>query len=282
MPKPGRGGHASGHCECFRAVGGVGSGGLRPSADLACCPTRPWVRPASILTRPEGRMLWLRWWRRTRSSTGIGGSGLDGRATAWRWKGSGLAAGFPAAEHKLLDLGRHERGLFVFPESTHCPTRRCQLAVVAAVAFHVGQELRPPPVPVGRWCRGMLRAGVPEAAVQEHSDALAAENDVRTSSRHRRNRQIDAVAQTSGVQQPPDADLERGVPLPRVPHPPPHRGRTRNRRVLSRRRRLHRWTGRTSTKPDQRRRGASRMSTGGGSTAGRTGATDGVETWAQR
>jgi len=46
----------------------------------------------------------------------------------------------------------------------------------------------------------MLRAGVPEAAVQEHGDALAAEYDIRTSSRHGWNRPINAVAQTSGVQ----------------------------------------------------------------------------------
>ena len=153
---------------------------------------------------------------------GCHGDNLGGRAGTWRRKCPGVGARSPTVTHDPLDLGCHDSGVFVFPEPAHDPARRSEIAIVASVAFDVGPELRAPPFPVRLWSRGVLRARVPEATVQEHRDTLTAEHDVRAGSRHPRNRQVDAVPQPFGVEQTLNSDFERRVPPWRVPHPPPH------------------------------------------------------------
>jgi hypothetical protein len=49
----------------------------------------------------------------------------------------------------------------------------------------------------------MLRAAVPEAAIYENGDTLTPENEVCRAPERRHRRTVEAVAQSEGVQRPP-------------------------------------------------------------------------------
>jgi hypothetical protein len=67
----------------------------------------------------------------------------------------------------------------VRPETQDGPTFGAKGFADAAVAFDVAADLGFPIVGVGRRGAVVVAAGVPETTVDENSDLLAAENDVR-------------------------------------------------------------------------------------------------------
>ena len=69
----------------------------------------------------------------------------------------------------------------------------------------------------------MLRARVPEAAVDEDDKARPGEHDVTPSSRHPRERVVDTEPQTLPVEQPAEGDLRGCVPSLLARHPRGHR-----------------------------------------------------------
>src|ERR1700733_15665878 len=66
----------------------------------------------------------------------------------------------------------------VLPSAKDPPTRFGQTGVGVAVSSDVALEFCAPVRRVGPRCGAMFRAAVPEAAVDEHSELLADENDV--------------------------------------------------------------------------------------------------------
>lgn len=119
----------------------------------------------------------------------------------------------------------------MLPESEDRPAEVLQVSGGRLVASAVLLELRGPPVTVRGWHLPVLRAAMPEAAVDEHSDLRAREGDVDRSSRQAGNGVVDAVAVPRCVQQTAQRQFRPGVP-PGVPaHPRRHTGRARHRTV---------------------------------------------------
>ena len=83
----------------------------------------------------------------------------------------------------------------MFPESEHKPTGIPEFAIVPPIAFDVRRELLKPPTSIGVRRSAVLWAGMPETPVEEHCDTFLWENQVRTGSRHTRNRAIHPKAQ---------------------------------------------------------------------------------------
>ena len=69
----------------------------------------------------------------------------------------------------------------------------------------------------------MLRARMPEAAVDEDDEAPPGEHYVTPSSRHPRERVVDTEPQTLPVEQPAEGDLRGCVPSLLARHPRGHR-----------------------------------------------------------
>jgi hypothetical protein len=67
----------------------------------------------------------------------------------------------------------------MLPNSNHLPTKRPQAGVRVPVAGHVRFDLGSPPSGVCFWPGSVNRAGVPEAAVDEHADLQPWECNVR-------------------------------------------------------------------------------------------------------
>lgn len=68
----------------------------------------------------------------------------------------------------------------------------------------------------------MLRARMPEAAVDEDDEAPPGEHDVTPSSRHPRERVVDTEPQSLPVEQAAESDLRSCVPPPLSRHPRGH------------------------------------------------------------
>lgn len=81
------------------------------------------------------------------------------------------------------------------------------MSVGLTIPLHVASELYSPPRGVGGGCCLVLRAPVPEAAVDEYGDLGAREKDVSSSAGHSGERSVDPVAQASGVQLTPEEQL---------------------------------------------------------------------------
>lgn len=57
----------------------------------------------------------------------------------------------------------------------------------------------------------MLRASVPETSVDEDRDPRPGEQDVRTTPPIERQRMVDQISQSAGVESPTDSELRSGV-----------------------------------------------------------------------
>ena len=68
----------------------------------------------------------------------------------------------------------------MLPDAYDKPSGGLELSIVASVPRHVSVELGSPVREVRAWVRQMLRASVPKATVDEHSDSCLREHDVRT------------------------------------------------------------------------------------------------------
>ena len=82
---------------------------------------------------------------------------------------------------------------------------------ISAIALDVGRELVPPPLRVVLRSRRMLRAAVPEAAIDEDDDLAAGEDDVAATSEGRLGPVVDPVPVAECVQSTSDLQLELRV-----------------------------------------------------------------------
>jgi hypothetical protein len=107
-------------------------------------------------------------------------------------------------------LGRLAR-VVVFPHSDNRPPCCCQGCVCVLITAPVAFELLGPPRRIGLGLLAMLRASVPEAAIDEDRDALPRENDVDSSSMAGQHRQVHPVPQPKGVERLPKSDFRGRV-----------------------------------------------------------------------
>src|SRR5580692_13001245 len=104
------------------------------------------------------------------------------------------------------------RERYVLPEPDHRPAGLRERLVGGAVTLDVpGQLRRPVPVIVLRLA-AVVRAGVPEAAVDEHGDLAAGKRDVRADPAQRQvEPEVLAVAVAPGVQRGAQRQFRLGV-----------------------------------------------------------------------
>jgi hypothetical protein len=111
------------------------------------------------------------------------------RATAWCARST----------YGELDSGCGVRGGLVLPDSDDLPSRISESSIRIAVAALVRVDLLAPPFGVGLRPAGVIGASVPEASVDEDSDALRRKRKVR-SAPHARKRPIDPIPKAPTVQ----------------------------------------------------------------------------------
>ena len=81
----------------------------------------------------------------------------------------------PAGRHYVCD----SIGVLVLPDVQRLPTDFTKADVVASIPGDVGSELRCPPFPIRLRTHAVLRAGVPETAVNEHCQSKPRHNEIR-------------------------------------------------------------------------------------------------------
>jgi hypothetical protein len=81
----------------------------------------------------------------------------------------------PASRHYVRD----SIGVLMLPHVQRLPTDFTKADVVASIPGDVGSELRRPPFAIRSGTNAVLRAGVPEAAINEHGKSKAGHNEVR-------------------------------------------------------------------------------------------------------
>lgn len=67
----------------------------------------------------------------------------------------------------------------VLPYSNHLPTRFAEFSIHNLIPFHIAGDFLPPEQRIGVWDFGMKSATVPETAINENSQLLSFENDIR-------------------------------------------------------------------------------------------------------
>ena len=121
----------------------------------------------------------------------------------------GADRGGPSA---AVTVGDGVLGRLVLPDPHHPPARVGEPTVGGAVARDVGVELGPPPRPVVPRRGGVLRAAVPEAAVDEDHHAGAGEDEVAAGAQLRQRAVVHPVAVAQGVQPLAHSQFGPGVP----------------------------------------------------------------------
>ena len=67
---------------------------------------------------------------------------------------------------------------FVFPNSDHFPTGSLQIVIISSIAIHVALEFGRPVIVVAGWHRGVFRATMPKASVDEDRDTFGGKDDI--------------------------------------------------------------------------------------------------------
>ena len=101
-----------------------------------------------------------------------------------------------ASRYKRLDLPCGVLGVLVLPYANGLPPCGAQSAVGVLVTLGICSELSFPPISVCFGSRSMLRARVPEAAVDEDGHPLARERDVCATTKSRQWHDLDSVTQS--------------------------------------------------------------------------------------
>ena len=123
-----------------------------------------------------------------------------------------------AVADNVGDSGCGHLGCFVLPDTYDGPAICCKTLVGVTIAFRIGFDFCGPPGRVVLWLGPMLRAAMPEAAVNENSNLSCPEDKVSAASQPWKLR-IDPVPETPCVQQAPDGHLGTGVSAPLTDHP---------------------------------------------------------------
>jgi hypothetical protein len=127
-----------------------------------------------------------------------------------------LATGASALRHDRLDLLSRVRRPLVLPNPDHGPAKVFERDIGLLVTPAVGRDLLAPPSGVRFGCNAMVRASMPEAPVDEDSDAGTREHNVDSPSREPGYGLIDTKTQTTLVQQRAHPHLGRGVSAPHL------------------------------------------------------------------
>lgn len=106
-----------------------------------------------------------------------------------------------------LDAISNEHQVLMLPNSHHNPAGRTERRVVASITGNVRVELGTPPIGVRFWSYRMLRAAVPETAIDENNDPRPSQCDVRAS---RDISHVHSVPKPSAVQLMPKCQLRSG------------------------------------------------------------------------
>ena len=101
----------------------------------------------------------------------------------------------------------------VLPHPNHGPSRVVQLGIVEPVTLYVSSDLRAPVGGVGSRARSVLWTPVPEAAVHEHGNLLAAKDDVRPTSQSLHWRCVNAIAEAPPMKLRAQGKLRTSVAL---------------------------------------------------------------------
>jgi hypothetical protein len=99
----------------------------------------------------------------------------------------------------------------MLPDPHHRPALSFKGTCRFVVALPVALQLRLPVPGVGLRLDSVLRATVPEAAIDEHSHPGANEDDIGSSAQRRHGPPVDQVAQPSGMQLPANSQLRSSV-----------------------------------------------------------------------
>src|SRR4051794_13117893 len=99
----------------------------------------------------------------------------------------------------------------MLPNANHSPTGFAQSGVRVSIAADVAIELRPPPVGVPRGRRAVLRARVPEAAVEVDGNPSPRKHQVSAPPKTNDRRAIDPVPKSQGMHRSTERKLRLGV-----------------------------------------------------------------------
>lgn len=127
---------------------------------------------------------------------------------------TGVSGWAPVWSYGLLDPGSRNGHILVLPDPDHRPPERCHMGVRLTVALDVARELGGPPLTVGRGLGGVLRAAVPEAAVDHYGDLRSGEEQVGAAPGHAGERGVHAIAQTTSVQVTAEEEFGLGIARP--------------------------------------------------------------------
>lgn len=106
----------------------------------------------------------------------------------------------------------------MLPIPSDVPALIAKFLVRFAVAFFVSRELGSPVVSIQLRKRGVLRAPVPEASIDEDSQARSREDDVSPATLVATRREVDSVPESSGKKGTADYHLGACITAPIRPH----------------------------------------------------------------
>lgn len=116
-------------------------------------------------------------------------------------------------------------GTLVLPDPDHGPSGCAELGFVEAITLDVSGDLRAPVGGIGSGAGSVFWAVVPEAAINEDGDPLAAKDDVGPTAQACHRPYVDSIPETTPMQLRSKGKLRSGVALAIALHYRPGRGR---------------------------------------------------------
>lgn len=118
----------------------------------------------------------------------------------------------------LDDLVRRVRGYLMLPDPDHSPSGGAELSVIESITLHVSGDLRAPIGSVGFGTRAVLRASVPEAAIDEDGHLLATKDDIGSATQALQWLRVYSISKATSMKLRPEGKLRAGVSLPIALH----------------------------------------------------------------
>jgi hypothetical protein len=115
----------------------------------------------------------------------------------------------------------------VLPDPYDLPSGSFQLGVVQSVPLDVSTDLGAPIVGIGPRARSVVRASVPEAAINKDGQLLTTEDDVRSAAQGCDRPRVDPISESATMKLGADSQLGTSVALAISPHSRAHCGRRR-------------------------------------------------------
>lgn len=141
-----------------------------------------------------------------------------------------LAPCSPGSDDTLQRVTHLDR-ILVLPESQNGPAEGVQMLVGSSIPLDVPTKFLGPPLSIRLRNAQMLRAGVPEATIDEDRDLGRTEHHVRTSPAHSGQRSVHAITESTSMSLLAEQHLRRGIAAWSAAHALRHLG-TRSRRPV--------------------------------------------------